>query len=90
MAESNARTGREFKEAWNFLKVEAEQCSQFVGKELSGTLATGPDVVAVLPEGGSSRQLITEERKPPRGCAQRGTLAPPRPDSQACHCISSI
>ena len=43
MAESNARTGREFKEAWNFLKVEAEQCSQFVGKELSGTLATGPD-----------------------------------------------
>ena len=32
----------------------------FLGKELSGTLATGPDVVAVLPEGGSSRQMITE------------------------------
>ena len=63
MAESNARTGREFKEAWNFLKEEAEQCSQFIGKELSGTLATGPDVAAVLPEGGSSRQMITEERE---------------------------
>ena len=35
----------------------------FVGKELSGTLATGPDVAAVLPEGGSSRQMITEERE---------------------------
>ena len=32
LAESDARTGREFKEAWNFLKEEAEQCSQYIGK----------------------------------------------------------
>ena len=74
MTESNARTGREFKEAWNFLKVEAEQCSQFVGKELSGTLATGPDDIAVLPEGGSSRQLITEERENLREAVLREAL----------------
>ena len=39
---------------------KAEQCSQFVGKEQSGALATDPDIIAVLLKGGNSRQIITE------------------------------
>ena len=53
---------------------KAEQCSQFVGKEQSGALATGPDIIAVLLEGGSSRQIITEGGKNLREAVLRKAL----------------
>ena len=74
LMESNTRTGREFQESWNFLREEAEQSSLFVGKDLTGALATGPDVAAVLVEGGSSRQAITEQREELREAVLREAL----------------
>ena len=41
-------------------REEAEK--RYVGKELTGALETGPDIAAVLVEGGSSRQVVTEQR----------------------------
>ena len=48
LLDSNARTGREFQESWDFLQREARQCSEYVGKELDGVIAVGPDIAAQL------------------------------------------
>ena len=72
--ESNTRTGIEFQESWNFLREEAEQGSRYLGKELTGALATGPDIAAVLGEGGSSRQAVTEQREELREAVLREAL----------------
>ena len=63
LQDSNVRTGREYRECWEFLQREAEQCAGFLGKDLTGVLAAGADIAAELGEGGSSRQQITEQRE---------------------------
>ena len=35
----------------------------YVGRELTGALAIGPDIAPVLVEGGSSKQVVTEQRE---------------------------
>ena len=39
LLDSNTRTGREFRECWDLLQREAEQCCTYLGKELDGTIA---------------------------------------------------
>ena len=34
-----------------------------MGRELTGALAIGPDIAPVLVEGGSSKQVVTEQRE---------------------------
>ena len=74
LLESNTRTGREFGESWDCLRLEAEQCTAYLGKELAGALGTGPDVAAELGEGGSSRQMVTEQREELREAVLREAL----------------
>ena len=71
---SNTRTGEEYGAAWDLLQREAEQCSTYLGKELEGTLAKGPDIAGKLEEGQSSRQLITEQREQLREAVLREAL----------------
>ena len=54
--------------------LELQISNRYVGKELSGVLATGPDIAAVLVEGGSSRQAITEQREELREAVLREAL----------------
>ena len=42
LLDSDTHTGREFQECWNFLQQEARECSEYLGKELDGTIAVGP------------------------------------------------
>ena len=74
LMDSNSQTGREFKESWEFLQREARQCSDFLGKELSGIVEVGPDAAADLIEGASSRQGITEQREELREAVMREAL----------------
>ena len=72
--DSNTRTGREFRECWDLLQREAEQCCTYLGKELDGTIAIGPDIAIELKEGGSSRQAVTEQREELREAVVREAL----------------
>ena len=74
LLESDTRTGREFRDAWDHLRHEAEQCTDYLGKELSGAMGMGPDIAAELPEGGSSRQIVTEQREELREAVLREAL----------------
>ena len=86
LLDSNVRTGREFQESWDFLQREARQCSEYVGKELDGVIAVGPDIAAQLGEGASSIQGVTEQREELREAVTVGQTVygleawPPRPD----------
>ena len=44
----NTRTGEEYRAAWDLLQREAVQCSTYLGKELEGSLAKGPDIAGEL------------------------------------------
>ena len=70
----NTRTGEEYRAAWDLLQREAVQCSTYLGKELEGSLAKGPDIAGELEEGQSSRQLITEQREQLREAVLREAL----------------
>ena len=74
LLDSNTRTGREFRECWDLLQREAEQCCTYLGKELDGTIAIGPDIAIELKEGGSSRQAVTEQREELREAVVREAL----------------
>ena len=74
MLDSGTRTGEEFKESWTFLQQEAGQCAEFIGIELDGTLAVGPDVAVELKEGDSSRQALTEQMEGLREAVLREAL----------------
>ena len=74
LLDSGTRTGEEFKESWTFLQQEAGQCADFIGIELDGTLAVGPDVAVELKEGDSSRQALTEQREGLREAVLREAL----------------
>ena len=74
LLDSDTCTGREFHECWNFLQQEARECSEYLGRELDGTISAGPDIAAELREGGSSRQLLTEQREELREAVLREAL----------------
>ena len=56
-------TGEEYGASWRLLQTEGEQMSTFLNLELTGALSSCPATVGSLREGGSSRQLVTEQRE---------------------------
>ena len=71
---SDTRTGDEFAEAWRVLQAEAEQCCDYLGRELDGALHTGPAIAGNLEDGKSSRQEVTEQREELREAVMREVL----------------
>ena len=63
LLDSNTRTGHEFRECWDLLQREANECCNYLGRELEGTIAIGPDIAIELRGGDSSRQALTEQRE---------------------------
>ena len=63
LMEEGSRTGDEYGSSWAAVQREGEQLATFLNVELTGTLANGADSVENLPEGGSCRQAITEQRE---------------------------
>ena len=63
LLDSNTRTGHEFRECWDLLQREANECCNYLGRELEGTIAIGPDIAIELREGDSSRQALTKQRE---------------------------
>ena len=59
MVRSNSRTGMEFAAAWQTLRQEAAESSQFLGKELDGLLASEVQAAGLGSEDGSTRRKIT-------------------------------
>ena len=63
LLESGSKTGQEYGASWRLLQTEGEQLSTFLNLELNGALSSGPATVGSVREGGSSRQLVTEQRE---------------------------
>ena len=59
MVASNSRTGMEFAAAWQTLRQEAAESSQYLGKELDGLLASEVQAAGLGSEDGSTRRKIT-------------------------------
>ena len=74
LLDSNTRTGHEFRECWDLLQREANECCNYLGRELEGTIAIGPDIAIELREGDSSRQALTEQREELREAVVREAL----------------
>ena len=71
---SDSRTGREFRECWETLQREGQQCCEYLGRDLGGVLETGPDIAVELDLGYSSWQLVTEQREELREAVLREAL----------------
>ena len=74
MLESGSRSGVEFGACWTQLQREGQQIATFIGKELDGTLATGPAVAEDGRAGASCRQALTEQCEELREAALREGL----------------
>ena len=74
LLESGSRTGAEYGACWTKLQREGQQIATFIGKELDGTLATGPAVAEETRSGTSCRQALTEQCEELREAALREGL----------------
>ena len=74
LLESGSRTGAEYGACWTKLQREGQQIATFIGKELDGTLATGPAVAEDSRAGASCRQALTEQCEELREAALREGL----------------
>ena len=74
LLESGSRTGAEYGACWTKLQREGQQIATFTGKELDGTLATGPAVAEDSRARASSRQALTEQCEELREAALREGL----------------
>ena len=89
--DSGCRTGQEFRSAWEALRREGRQCSEFLGKEIGSVLAIGPGVTDTLEPGLSSRKLITDQREELREAVLSKALRiHPDRTARPGHCVPSV
>ena len=79
--ESGSRTGQEFLSAWNSMKTEAEQCSQFLGSDQlqDGPLQEEAAGAGNGREDGGTRKLIVDQREELRAAVLGEALSRLRP-----------
>ena len=61
--ESGSRTAAEFGRAWGSMRLEAQECSNYLGKELGGELAAVCDIAGGERTEGSTRRAIVQQRE---------------------------
>ena len=81
LMESSSRTGQEFLSAWNAMKTEAEQCSQFLGSDQlqDGPLQEEAAGAGNGREDGGTRKLIVDQREELRAAVLGEALSRLRP-----------
>ena len=67
MLESGCRVGQEYKQAWDLLKHEAEQGSEYLEEELEGQLAVAAEGAGNGSRSGATRKAVVELREMWRG-----------------------
>ena len=60
---AGSRTSCEFDQAWNSIRLEAEQCCTFLQKELEGELAARTAAAGQGKVDGSTRRLVVQQRE---------------------------
>ena len=65
LLDSNTRTGHESRECWDLLQREANECCNYLGRELEGTIAIGPAGVSRYPTGRTEKQADRRARELP-------------------------
>ena len=61
LVSSGTRLGQEYREAWEALKQDAEQCAEWVGEELEGGLAVPVRGAGVGCTTGATRKVVVEQ-----------------------------
>ena len=60
---AGSRTAQEFAEAWNSLRIEAQQCCNYLGKELEGELSVVLVKAGGEKDDGSTRRAVVQQRQ---------------------------
>ena len=60
---AGSRTAQEFAEAWNSIRLEAQQCCNYLGKELEGELALVSVKAGGDNDDGSTRRAVVQQRQ---------------------------
>ena len=60
---AGSRTAQEFAEAWNSIRLEAQQCCNYLGKELEGELSVVLVKAGGEKDDGSTRRAVVQQRQ---------------------------
>ena len=74
LLDEDSRTTREYSRCWEILQREGQQSSDYLQKEFTGALSTGPAIVEQSGSGENSRQALTKQREELKEAVMREAL----------------